>query len=414
MNAGRIVFFGLLVVAATTATAKYERTLDGKTKVWQGRQQRQLQVSWSGDRDDKGYATGQGTVTWFKPERSWLTGSRLPKTRYIEVSQYKGKMVEGKLDGTVIKTDGNGNTSHAQFADGKKTSDWVAGPTASSRKPSEPESSKPSVAQASPPAVERPTVTQPSPAAEAPAVTQPSPVAEAPAVAQSSPAVETPAEAPPPPPVLNQHVAEKPSSTPSQAKDVAVITNSPAGTASPATEAVRSLAMPPSSLRMASLSEPSAKPSTPAVETNDGHASPAEERPSIPAASSRSGNDDAARTVSALDSEYHAAVKANDASTIDRILADDFVLTKAGRSLGKTDILKQARDKQARYEHHEIDGSSQKVRVWRDTAVVTETLWVKGTEAGAPVDQKLSLSETFVRTAAGWRYVSGQAVPATK
>jgi len=44
-----------------------------------------------------------------------------------------------------------------------------------------------------------------------------------------------------------------------------------------------------------------------------------------------------------------------------------------------------------------------------DTAVVTETVWVKGSINGRPVDQKLSVTETYVRTPNGWRYVSGQA-----
>jgi len=37
--------------------------------------------------------------------------------------------------------------------------------------------------------------------------------------------------------------------------------------------------------------------------------------------------------VAALDTEYQAAVKANDVATMDRILADDFVLVTG---LGKT------------------------------------------------------------------------------
>ena len=113
--------------------------------------------------------------------------------------------------------------------------------------------------------------------------------------------------------------------------------------------------------------------------------------------------------------EFHSAVKANDARTIDRILADDFVLMHgAGPGVSKADILKQAREKQARYEHHEVEEGSQNVRVWRDTAVVTETLWVKGAEQGRPVDEKVAVTETYARTPDGWRYVSGQAVPAAK
>ena len=103
-------------------------------------------------------------------------------------------------------------------------------------------------------------------------------------------------------------------------------------------------------------------------------------------------------------------MKTNDTATIDRILADDFVLVHgAGQTLSKSDVLKQAREKHAKYEHHEIEPGSQKVRVWRDTAVVTENLWIKGSEDGKPVDRKIPVTETFVRTSNGWRYVSGQA-----
>jgi hypothetical protein len=47
--------------------------------------------------------------------------------------------------------------------------------------------------------------------------------------------------------------------------------------------------------------------------------------------------------------------------------------------------------------------------VWGDTAVVTARLWVKGTQRGTPVDQRLWFSDTYVRRPEGWRYVFGQA-----
>ena len=49
---------------------------------------------------------------------------------------------------------------------------------------------------------------------------------------------------------------------------------------------------------------------------------------------SNSSIDDDKKTVAALDAEYQAAVKINDASTMNRILADDFILvTGSGKSL---------------------------------------------------------------------------------
>jgi ketosteroid isomerase-like protein len=66
--------------------------------------------------------------------------------------------------------------------------------------------------------------------------------------------------------------------------------------------------------------------------------------------------------VAALDTKYQAAVKANDAATMDSILADDFVLvTGKGKTFNKADLLKSARDKSETYEHQE--DSEQTVRV---------------------------------------------------
>ena len=111
--------------------------------------------------------------------------------------------------------------------------------------------------------------------------------------------------------------------------------------------------------------------------------------------------------VAALDTEYQAAVKANDAATMDRILADDFVLvTGKGKVFTKTDLLNEAREKNMNYEHQE--DSNQKVRVWGNTAVVTALLWAKGTDNGKPFEYKLWFSDTYVRTPTGWRYVFAQ------
>lgn len=127
------------------------------------------------------------------------------------------------------------------------------------------------------------------------------------------------------------------------------------------------------------------------------------------APTSRAGSSaDDEKAVAALDTEYQAAVKKNDIETMDRILADDFVLvTGLGKIYTKADLLEEARSKRMVYEHQE--DSAQKVRVWGDTAVVTALLWAKGTEDGKAFDYKLWFSDTYVRTTAGWRYVLAQA-----
>lgn len=115
-----------------------------------------------------------------------------------------------------------------------------------------------------------------------------------------------------------------------------------------------------------------------------------------------------AKTVAALDTEYQAAVKRNDAAVMDRLLADDFVVVVgSGKVYTKADLVQLARIRQVLYEHQE--DSDQTVRVWGNTAVVTAKLWAKGTDQGKPFDFHVWFSDTYTRTPAGWRYVHGQA-----
>ncbi len=120
-----------------------------------------------------------------------------------------------------------------------------------------------------------------------------------------------------------------------------------------------------------------------------------------------SDNDDA-KIIAELDRQYQAAVQENEVATMDRILADDFVLvTGSGKTYTKAELLKQARSGQVRYEYQA--DTDQTVRVWGDTAVVTAKLREKGTEKGNPFDYSLWFSDTYVRTSTGWRYIFGQA-----
>jgi ketosteroid isomerase-like protein len=117
---------------------------------------------------------------------------------------------------------------------------------------------------------------------------------------------------------------------------------------------------------------------------------------------------DDGKAAAELDTQYQAAVKKNDVAAMDRILAEDFVLvTGSGKTYGKADLLEEGRTGRVIYERQE--DSSQKVRVWGDTAVVTAKLWAKGMDNGKPFDYTLWFSDTYVRTRHGWRYVFGQA-----
>jgi hypothetical protein len=133
-------------------------------------------------------------------------------------------------------------------------------------------------------------------------------------------------------------------------------------------------------------------------------------RPAASASSSHTSGDDTnddKAIIAALDTQYQAAVKINDVGTMDRLLADNFVLvTGSGKTFTKADLLEEARSGRVIYEHQEDTG--QTVRIWEDSAVVTAKLWEKGTDAGKPFDKTVWFSDTYARTPAGWRYVFGQ------
>ena len=114
------------------------------------------------------------------------------------------------------------------------------------------------------------------------------------------------------------------------------------------------------------------------------------------------------KSIAALDTQYQAAVKVNDSTTMDRILADDFILVGGnGATQTKADLIKEARSGRIVYEHQ--DETDQKVRVWGNAAVITAKLWGKGMDSGKPFDWTLWFSDTYVKTPKGWRYVFGQA-----
>jgi ketosteroid isomerase-like protein len=120
------------------------------------------------------------------------------------------------------------------------------------------------------------------------------------------------------------------------------------------------------------------------------------------------GSDEDRRAVSALDTQFQAAVKNNDAEGMGRILADDYILVlSSGKTQTKADLLNEAREGKTTYERQE--DTDQTVRLWGDTAVVTAKLWAKGTNDGKPFDVKLWFSDTYVRSPSGWKYVFGQA-----
>jgi ketosteroid isomerase-like protein len=114
--------------------------------------------------------------------------------------------------------------------------------------------------------------------------------------------------------------------------------------------------------------------------------------------------------VAALDLAYQLAVKRNDADGMAAILHEQYFLVLGdGRVVSREELLDAARERQNLYEIQDEDPGTQAVRVWGDTAVVTARLWIKGTREGTPFERRLWFSDTYVRTAEGWKYAFAQA-----
>ena len=111
MSARRLLLCAaiLLLFANGALAARYQRTKDGQTIVWNSLRGVAQDVTWSGLRDLNGYATGQGTLTWYR------LGSL--------VNSYTGKMVRGKFEGPVIRRQGN-TRLQANFVNGEKAGGW--------------------------------------------------------------------------------------------------------------------------------------------------------------------------------------------------------------------------------------------------------------------------------------------------
>jgi ketosteroid isomerase-like protein len=366
MNIRSLFGCGALILFASVVhgAGSYQRTRDGQTVVWRDSPERGEEATWSGKRDKDGFATDSGVLTWYKVEPAIVTGSNNLDTRrhVIMINHYSGTMVRGKFKGAATYVNANGKRLQATSVTetNRPSRRKKATRTATARVRATPTAEPTPTPFSEPIIIETPERTSalatPTPAPEQ----SPSSIAE-----ESQTAV---------PPQTDTLVAKRMATPPSEQQPRQPDTRST--TVSKPTrsdDSLRSLSVPPVEL-----------PKPP--RTID------------------------AETVARLDTLYHSAVKANDVAMMDEILADDFVLvTDHGDSLTKADLIKEAQEKRTIYEYQEVEEGTQKVRIWRDTAVVTALLRSKGTRDQNPFDYKVRLSQTYVRTPTGWRYVFGQA-----
>jgi len=187
----------------------YQPTRDGRTLIWNNYPRRDDEATWLGERDSNGFATGHGTLTWYRVQRAIVTGSNIQSSKGrtvggVVINRYSGKMVRGRFDGPVVNVDASGKMFQGTFVNGAKANDWVAGPLPRTDQQLNERVSKGAV-NAQPPAEGPPrfaaaaSIRPFTPAPSAPALSAPAPSALAPsAPALSAPALSAPAPSTPP------------------------------------------------------------------------------------------------------------------------------------------------------------------------------------------------------------------------
>lgn len=123
----------LLFANGAYGDGAFQRTRDGRTLIWNNYPRRDDEATWSGERDSNGFATGNGTLTWYRVQRAVVTGSNIPSSggravSAVVINRYSGRMLRGRFDGPVVNVDASGKMFHGTFVSGAKANDWVAGP----------------------------------------------------------------------------------------------------------------------------------------------------------------------------------------------------------------------------------------------------------------------------------------------
>jgi ketosteroid isomerase-like protein len=109
--------------------------------------------------------------------------------------------------------------------------------------------------------------------------------------------------------------------------------------------------------------------------------------------------------VLAVAREWMDAYRHNDAAALDRILANDYMLTDSrGNHTTKPDDLASARAGSVHYDVY--DASDLRVRLYGDTAILTGKNRLRGTSEGRPFEVEVTFTDTLARIDGRWRAVA--------
>ena len=118
-----------IALASLYAGPGYRYASGHKVLIWNDLPAQDSIVTWSGARDDQGYATGPGTLSFFQENwAKYTTGSNIPHGKPVLVRKLTGTMVKGKFTGMVSLSMPAGAYSHVKYADGSPSGKWLDGP----------------------------------------------------------------------------------------------------------------------------------------------------------------------------------------------------------------------------------------------------------------------------------------------
>lgn len=105
--------------------------------------------------------------------------------------------------------------------------------------------------------------------------------------------------------------------------------------------------------------------------------------------------------VVAMENAWNRAELQNDASAVQLLLADDFVMTTAdGVLYNKAQIVASVRDKS--YKPDVLQSSEMELHAYGNTAVVTGIYYEKGTDKGKPWERRGRFTDTWVWMNSRW------------
>jgi len=123
----------------------------------------------------------------------------------------------------------------------------------------------------------------------------------------------------------------------------------------------------------------------------------------IPLTTAASAQD--ASKVVAMENAWNQAELKNDASAVQLLLAEDFIMTTAeGELYNKAQIVSSIRDKS--YSPDVLQSTDMKVHAHGSTAVVTGSYYEKGTDKGKPWERRGRFTDTWMFMENRWQCVA--------